>query len=185
MMIGMKLRERKEMDKNIVIGIGNLLFSDDGIGVIAISYLRENYDFKPELELLDGGTLGLNLVQYFLEYDNVFIIDTISIDDEAGTIYKVPSQELLGSGSYKNTAHEVEVVQMLEVCELYDKKAKVTIFGIIPQDIVSVKIGLSNIIKSKFDVLIQTLIKELEGLGVKSLKKYNYSLDKIENDLRN
>ncbi|MEA2099908.1 MAG: hydrogenase maturation protease, partial [Campylobacterota bacterium] len=72
------------MDKNIIIGVGNLLFCDDGIGVIAIKYLEQNYDFNPKIELLDGGTLGFNLAEYFLEYENVFIIDTISTDDEAG-----------------------------------------------------------------------------------------------------
>ena len=143
-------------NKSIVIGIGNLLFCDDGIGVIAIKYLKENFEFTPELELLDGGTLGFNLAEYFLEYDNVFIIDTISTNDKAGEIYKIPSDELLGSGAYKKTAHEVEVIQMLEICELYDKKAEVTIFAIVPDDIKSVKIGLSEILKNKFDILIQT-----------------------------
>jgi len=153
-------------DKNIVIGVGNLLFCDDGIGVLAIKYLQENFKFEPALELLDGGTLGFNLAEYFLEYDNVFIIDTISSSDEAGTIYKIPSDELLGSGSYKNTAHEVEVVQMLEACELYERKAKVTIFGIVPKDIISVKIGLSKTIELKFDELIKLIIHEIEKLGI-------------------
>jgi len=171
-------------NKNIVIGIGNLLFCDDGIGVIAIKYMNENFEFTPELELLDGGTLGFNLAEYFLEYDNVFIIDTISINDKAGEIYKIPSQELLGSGAYKSTAHEVEVIQMLEACELEDKKAKVTIFAIVPEDIQSVKIGLSDILKSKFDILIKTIINEFETLKFKVLKKENVTLDEIIKELK-
>jgi len=171
-------------DKNIVIGIGNLLFCDDGIGVIAVKYLEKNYEFEPSLELLDGGTLGFNLAEYFLEYENVFIIDTISTDDEAGTIYKIPSDKLLGAGSYKKTAHEVEVVQMLEACELYDKKAKITIFGIVPKDITSVEIGLSEVLESKFDMLILSVIKEVKELGVKAIKKDDISLDEIIKKLK-
>jgi len=171
-------------NKNIVIGIGNLLFCDDGVGVIAIKYLKENFEFTPKLELLDGGTLGFNLAEYFLEYDNVFIIDTISVNDEVGEIYKIPSGELLGAGAYKNTAHEVEVVQMLEACELYDKKAKVTIFGIVPQDITSVEVGLSEVLKSKFDVLIQTVINEIENLDVAVMRKDDVSLETIIKKLR-
>ncbi len=162
-------------DKNIAIGIGNLLFCDDGIGIIAIKYLEKNYKFEPTLELLDGGTLGFNLAEYFLEYDNVFLIDTISTDDEAGTIYKIPSEELLGSGAYKKTAHEVEVVQMLEICELYEKKAKITIFGIVPQDIITIKIGLSEVLKSKFNLLIINILKELENLNIQAVKKEDIS----------
>ena len=62
---------------------------------------------------------------------------------------------MLGGGSYKKTAHEVEVVQMLEICELYDKKAKVTVLAIVPEDIQTVQIGLSESLKSKFDKLIK------------------------------
>lgn len=172
------------MAKNIVIGIGNLLFCDDGIGIIAIKYLQDNFIYEPELELLDGGTLGFNLIEYFLNYDNVFIIDTISIDDKAGEIYKIPSHELLGGSSYKNTAHEVEVVQMLESCELYDKKAKITIFGIVAQDIESVKIGLSEVLRDRFDSLIDVLIKEIELLDTKVTRKENISYDEILKEFR-
>jgi len=171
------------MKKNIIIGVGNLLFCDDGIGVFAIKYLKENFNYKPNLELLDGGTLGFNLAQYFLDYDNVFIIDTISIDEEIGTIYKIPSNELLGQRSYKKTAHEVEVIQMLEACELYDKKAKVTIFGIVPEDIYSVKIGLSKVLIDKFDVLIQTIIEEVKLLDVSVTRKNNILLSNIISQL--
>jgi hydrogenase maturation protease len=171
------------MVKNIIIGVGNLLFCDDGIGVIAIAYMKENFAFSPELELLDGGTLGFNLAEYFLEYDNVFIIDTISANDESGTIYKIPSDELLGSSRYKNTAHEVEVVQMLEACELHGKRANVTVFGIIPKDINSIKIGLSESLHVKFEMLIQAVIEEVEGLGVKITRKNNRSLQGIVNEL--
>ncbi|ADN09356.1 HyaD/HybD family hydrogenase maturation endopeptidase [Sulfurimonas autotrophica] len=171
-------------NKNIVIGIGNLLFCDDGIGVIAINYLRKNYEFKQKLELLDGGTLGFNLAEYFLNYDNVFIVDTISIDDKAGEIYKIPSDELLNSSRYKNTAHEVEVVEMLEICELHGKRANITLFGIIPQDINSIGIGLSEVLHRKFDLLIQTLLKEVEILGIEVVKKDNVLLAEIIDELR-
>jgi len=171
------------MAKNIVIGIGNLLFCDDGIGVIATTYLKENFEFTPKLELLDGGTLGFNLIEYFLEYDNVFIIDTISTNNKAGSIYKIPSDELLGSNRYKNTAHEVEVIQILEACQLHEKKANVTIFGIIPQDIVSLKIGLSEVLHTQFEKLIQTVIGEIENLEINTQRKNTKSLEKIIDSL--
>ncbi len=167
------------MAKNIVIGVGNLLFHDDGIGVIAVEYLKQNFSFSSELELLDGGTLGFNLIEYFLEYDNVFIIDTISTDAKAGEIYKIPSTELLGNGGYKNTAHEVEVVSMLEACELYDIKAKVTIFAMVPEDITTVKIGVSQVVSENFNLLIETLLEEIKGLNIKVVDKNTVLLEEI------
>lgn len=170
-------------DKNIVIGVGNILFCDDGIGVFAIKYLEQNYEYIPEIELLDGGTLGFNLHQYFLEYDNVLIIDTISTCRDIGTIYKIPSKELLGGGNYKKTAHEVEVVQMLEICELYEKKAKVTVLAIEPDDIHSVQIGLSEVLKPKFDRFIELIIKEIKNLDIEVIKKGKISLIDIQKEL--
>ncbi|MDD2653181.1 MAG: HyaD/HybD family hydrogenase maturation endopeptidase [Sulfurimonas sp.] len=167
------------MKKIIVIGVGNLLFCDDGVGVIAAQYLRENFIFEPEIAVVDGGTLGFGLFEYFSTYDTVFVVDTISIDDEAGEIYKIPSHELLTLGGYKKSAHEVEVLQMLEICELYDKKADVTIIAVVPEDIATPKIGLSQTIKDVFDSLINIVISELEALGIKAIKKDNFDLSDI------
>ena len=172
------------MAKNIVIGVGNLLFKDDGIGVIAASYLRKNFNYEPELEILDGGTLGLNLIEYFVDYDNVFIIDTISIDEEVGSIYKIPSHELLSGGRYKNTAHEVEVVQMLEAAELHETQANITIFGVVPEDINSVEIGLSKSLVDKFDMLIQAVIKSVEELDIIVTKKADFTPQEIIKELK-
>ncbi|NEW61363.1 hydrogenase maturation protease [Sulfurovum sp. bin170] len=148
--------------KNIVIGLGNILFYDDGIGVFTALYLEKNFIFEPSLTIIDGGTLGIGLIDYFAEYDNVFIIDTISVDDEAGSIYVLPSDELLGLSGQKNTAHEVEVVDMLQRAMLLDKRAEVTIFSIIPQNIEKIEIGLSKVLEDKFELFIAIIIEKLD-----------------------
>ena len=90
--------------KNIVIGVGNMLFKDEGIGIYASEYIKQNYEFDDkELEIIDGGTLGFKLMAYFQEYDNVIILDTVSIEDEVGGIYRLPSDVLLGLGDRKST----------------------------------------------------------------------------------
>ena len=131
--------------RNIVIGVGNMLFKDEGIGIYAAEYIKQNYKFDDEeLEIIDGGTLGFKLMTYFQEYDNVIILDTVSIEDKAGEIYRLPSDVLLGLGNYRKTAHEVEIVEMLEIVSVLDSHANVTIIGIIPEDIISVEIGLTQ-----------------------------------------
>ncbi len=167
------------MKKTAVIGVGNILFFDDGIGVYVVRCLRENYTFEPLVELVDGGALGFGLFEYFREYDDVLLLDALSLEDVAGSIYEIPSHELLGLGGYKKTAHEVEVVQMLEVCELHDAKANITLFGIVPQDITTPKIGLSEVLKGRFELLVQTVIGALEELGVNVVQKGSLDLDAI------
>ena len=172
------------MAKNIVIGVGNLLFLDDGIGVFVAKYLQKNFSFKPDIEILDGGTLGFNLIEYFINYDNVIIVDTISLNEKAGDIFRIPSDELLGHGSYKKTAHEVEVVQMLEACELYDKKANIVVLGIVPENISRVEIGLSDTLKEKFYRFVDAIIDEIKSLDVELTKENNFTFEEIAKELR-
>ena len=167
--------------KNIVIGLGNILFYDDGIGVFTALYLEKNFTFEPPLSIIDGGTLGIGLLEYFAEYDNVFIIDTISIDDKAGSIYVFPSDELLGLHGAKNTAHEVEVVDMLQTALLLDKQADVTVFGILPSDIDKVEIGLSQLLKEEFECFVDTIIEKIEELDIKVSRKDDFLLEEIIN----
>lgn len=157
--------------KNIVIGVGNLLFKDEGVGIYASHFLKENYDFEGDLEIIDGGTLGFKLMTFFQEYDNVLILDTVSIEDEPGSVFRLPSEVLLGLGTYRKTAHEVEIVEMLEICSVLDKHAEVTILGIIPKDIETVKIGLTQFLESKFMDLINQAVSDIEALGIKVSKK--------------
>ncbi len=157
--------------KNIVIGVGNLLFKDEGVGILASKYLEDNYDFEGDLEIIDGGTLGFKLMTYFQDYDNVIILDTVSIEDKPGDIFRLPSDVLLGLGQYRKTAHEVEIVEMLEICSVLEKHAWVTIIGIVPEDIISVEIGLTKTIENKFMGLINQAIIDIEKLDVKVTKK--------------
>ena len=166
--------------KNIVIGVGNMLFKDEGIGIYAAEYISQNYKFDDkDLEIIDGGTLGFKLMTYFQEYDNVIILDTVSIEDEVGSIYRLPSDVLLGLGTYRKTAHEVEIVEMLEIVSVLDSYANVTIIGIMPKDIISVGIGLTATMEDKFEEFILNGIKEIESLGIKATKVKNILIPDI------
>lgn len=164
------------MQKTIIVGVGNILFKDEGIGVFAAEYIKQNYSFDGEIEIIDGGTLGFKLMGYFQEYDNVIILDTVSIEDKAGSIYRLPSDVLLGLGNYRKTAHEVEVVEMLEIVSMLESHANVTIIGIIPEDIESVEIGLTDTMEQAFGAFVDSVIKETEGLGYKATKIGNRSI---------
>lgn len=169
--------------KNIVVGVGNVLFKDEGVGIYASKFLEANYEFDSDLEIIEGGTLGFKLMAYFQEYDNVIILDTVSIEDKAGEIFRLPSDVLLGLGQYRKTAHEVEIVEMLEICSVLDKHAEVTILGIIPEDIVSVEIGLTKTIEDRFEEFTLQAIKEIESIGIKAVKKDEKTVKQIAQEL--
>ncbi|MDC7242793.1 MAG: hydrogenase maturation protease, partial [Sphaerochaetaceae bacterium] len=102
--------------KIAIVGVGTVIYQDEGIGVYAQRYLRDNYTFEGDVTIVDGGVLGFQLMTYYQDYDKVVIVDTITMEDDIGSLYNLPAEELLGLGSYKQTAHEVEIVEMLEIC---------------------------------------------------------------------
>ncbi len=168
-----------------IVGVGNILFKDEGIGIYAAKFLESNYSFSEGVEVIDGGTLGFKLMRYYQDYDRVLIIDTVSIKDEPGAVYNLPSEALLGLGSYRQTAHEVEVVEMLEICSFLEKMAQVSVIGMVPEDIESVEISLSDSVKERFDLLINEILKELKQEGVEIEKKGSKKIDEIINEYAN
>lgn len=166
--------------RTAVVGVGTIIFQDEGVGVFAQKYIEENYTFESDVTMVDGGVLGFQLMTYYQDYDKVLILDTITIDDKAGSIYNLPAEELLGLGSYKQTAHEVEVAEMLEICSMLEKMAEVNIIGIVPHDIQKVKVGLTDILKDNFQFFVDAALKELERAGIRYFKNRNeVTLDEI------
>lgn len=157
--------------KTAVIGVGNILFMDEGVGVYAGRMLKENYIFEPEVEIVDGGTLGFKLMDYFEDYDRVVILDTVSIDDRPGSVYDLPAEALMGLGDYRKTVHEVEVVGMLEICSMLDRMAEVSVMGIIPEDIKTVEINLTEQVKQGLPLLLEKSVATLQDAGISVRKK--------------
>jgi len=167
--------------KIAIVGAGNVMFKDEGVGIYAIRYLQENYEFDGDITLVDGGVLGFQLMVYYQEYERVIIMDTITMhDDEPGSIYNIPSEQLLGLGSYKQTAHEVEIVEMLEICSLLDNFSDTTIVGIVPEDIIEVETNLTDTLKKEFKNFVNTTLKELDKMGETYHKKdTEFTLEQI------
>lgn len=160
------------MQKIAIIGAGTVIYQDEGVGVYGARYIEENYDFTNfDVTIVDGGVLGFQLMTYYQEYDKVIILDTITMDDSVGSIYNLPSEELLGLGSYKQTAHEVEIVEMLEICSLLEKMAEVNIIGIVPKDIETVVVGLTPEMKENFPLFVKSALDELAKVGINPTKK--------------
>lgn len=154
------------MNELAILGVGNILEKDDGIAIYATKYLELNYSFVPALDIINGGVEGINLLNMFMEYKHIIILDAIEIDDECGSIYHIPSHELTGYGLNSGGAHEIGVLQCFDILELMDKDIpKSSVLGIIPE-IIDVEIGLSDLITNKFDIYVKTLLDILEKEGI-------------------
>ena len=166
----------------IVLGIGNVLQKDDGLGVYASTYLNHNYSFSEEVQIINGGVEGINLLNIFMDNDRILILDTIEIEDEPGSIYAIPSHELSGRGINSGGAHEIGVIQCLDMLELQGKTLpEATIFGIVP-DTVTFDIALSTVLLKAFDGYINSVLLFLEKENIFAKQKASpVSLQKIIN----
>ncbi len=151
--------------KFALIGIGNILQKDDGIALFATKYLEVNYTFSPELDIIHGGVEGMNLLNFFLEYEELLFLDTVCITDKAGTIYHIPTQELSSSSLTHKGAHEVGFLECLDMLELMDEKIPdSSVLGIVP-DSLSLEVGLSESLLETFDTYVQSVLKVVKEKG--------------------
>lgn len=165
------------MNKKVaLIGSGNVFFKDEGIGLYGAKYLKENYEFSPSIDIVDGGTLGFKLMPLLQEYDAVIIINTASDEEkEVGEISIKTTDEFLNGSLVKKTANEVEIAEMLQICSLTENMAQTTVISIVPEDIIAVEVSISAALLKKWPMYIESVIKQLESLGITALKKEKYS----------
>lgn len=153
--------------KRALIGSGNAFFKDEGIGLYAVKYIKEKYSFKPEVDFVDGGTLGFLLMPLLQEFDEVMIVNTASDDEKnAGEITIKTCDEFLDGDLIKKTANEVEIAEMLQICSLTENMANTTVISIVPEDIISVNVGLSDSLKTAWPKYIKTILAMIEHSGV-------------------
>jgi hydrogenase maturation protease len=160
-------------NKLTIVGVGNVLQLDDGIGVYAISYLEQNYTFSPAIKCINGGVEGMGLLNLLSETDHMIILDAVEIDDEAGSIYVIPAEELSGYGLSSGGAHEIGILQCFDMLELQGKPTpKATVIGIVPYKVLF-DIALSTELEAHFDRYIRTILHHLSTLGYDAYARKN------------
>ena len=170
------------MNTNVaLIGSGNAFFMDEGIGLYAGKYLKENFTYEPALDIVDGGTLGFRLMPLLQEYEYVIIANTSSDDSKAiGTIDVMSGDELIANQGIKKTANEVEITEMLQICSMASHCAQSTMISIVPEDIISVCVDVTPALRTGWDRYIEVIIEELAKCGITATRKSDVmSLDEI------
>jgi len=135
------------MSKTAIIGVGNKLMGDDGVGVHVVEYLRANEGlFATDIDILDAGTGGMNLLHIMEEYDHAIIIDAADFGGRPGEIrsFKVNDNIRLADDSAQISLHGTSLAGILELAKKLEKKMpKITIVAIQPKTIAP-SLSLSN-----------------------------------------
>jgi hydrogenase maturation protease len=159
--------------KIALIGIGNILFYDEGMGAYLAKYIQDNYQIPDNLTVIEGGTLGFTLMTYYQEYDKVIIVGTSSKEASVGTIFSENDKEIIADeNTTRKTANEAEITMMLEICSFHEDMGEVQLISMVAKDIIEVKNGLTKEVLKNMPNLVEATIKELENSQIE-LKRNN------------
>lgn len=165
--------------KVLVLGIGNVMFGDEGIGVHLAMAIKQSYKFSSNshsLDFVDGGTLAIALTPIISEYDYMIVIDCISADDSSiGDVYFFDIDNMPPKIRWDGSAHEIEMLGTLELMAINGDRPKGKILGIVPARVEPTTFKLSDEITKGSKVAENTLINHLKELGFTCEKIASFS----------
>lgn len=149
-----------------VLGIGNVLWADEGFGVRCIETLQQRYEFAPHVQLIDGGTQGLYLVQHVQQADRLLIFDAIDYGLPPGELKLIEDEDVPRfMGAKKMSLHQTgfqEVLMLAQLTEHYP--AQVLLIGCQPEEIDDYGGSLRPAVKQA--------LEDALALGVEALRRW-------------
>lgn len=160
------------MNTNIlVLGVGNILYTDEGAGVRLVEMLQRDYDFSDNVTLMDGGTLGTRLMDYIMDASLLIVADAVTAGDEPGAIYRLTGDDLRKSLAFKNSMHQTDLVDTLIMCEIAGNRPEAVVIGIEPFDYDTMSDELSPTVKGRLPVMAEEVLREIVDAGGSYSKK--------------
>ncbi len=154
-----------------LIGLGNILLSDEGVGVHAVEALKKKFDFPEEVRLIDGGTLGLDLLPLIEGVERILFIDAADLKKEPGAIAVIEDQEIPALLEPKLSLHHVGLSDLLFASRFMgNQPAQIVLVGMQPETM-EVGLDLSPTIVRRLGELLEVIVGKLREWGVEVKKK--------------
>jgi len=163
-----------------ILSVGNVLQKDEGVTLYASKYLETNYSFYPRIDIIHGGIEGMSLLNIFTQYEEIFVLDVIGIDDnDAGALYHFPMSKFRDLGT-NGSAGELGVLECLNMLERRGQTLpEVNLLAIVP-DIIDKGMGLSTALEHAFESYILMLVNTIEKKGFTcGIKHEKQTLDSV------
>jgi len=149
----------------LVLGIGNVLLTDEGVGVRALNELERRYTFPENVELLDGGTAGIELLRHIRNRDYLIIIDAMKFDQEPGTVSRVEGQDVPAAFRTRISPHQLGLSDLLAAAMLTDELPKnLVLFGVEPESL-NIGLDLTDTVEASLEKLTGAILEELRSIG--------------------
>jgi len=155
----------------VVLGIGNILMHDDGVGIHLIRKLEENYIFEPQVPLIDGGTMGSELLPYF-EADKIVIVDAVNFDEAPGFVGIIENDDILTRLTTKLSMHHLGLTDVLSQVKLLGiTPAEIYLVGVQPEPLIEMNMKLSDAVAAQLDKMVEIVMLKLDEWGIESRLK--------------
>jgi hydrogenase maturation protease len=149
----------------LVLGLGNLLCGDDGLGIAALERLRERFAVSEDVALVDGGTLGLALLPTLESASRVWILDAVAADAPPGSLVALAGEEVEPALRERLSPHQIGVADLLDALHWRGTWPRsLRVLGLVPASL-ALGIGLSPPVAHGIDGLVRAVARELEGAG--------------------
>lgn len=152
-------------DRVLVLGLGNVLLGDDGLGPVALARLEHDYRFAPEVRLVDGGTLGLTLLDELAQAKHAILVDAVATGEAPGTLVRLDGDAVRDAVRERLSVHQVGVADLLDVARLVGcYPDSVVLLGLVPGSI-SLHVGRTAAVESALSGLVSAVAREVRSLG--------------------
>ena len=155
-----------------ILGIGNILLTDEGFGVRVIEKLFDEYEFPDHVAVVEGGVLGIHLLGTLSKTDHLIVVDAVKNKQPPGTLYRMEKDDLPERILMKNSLHQTDFLETLTLCEMIDKAPQtIVVLGAEPEDIVTHSVELTPVVAAQVDRTVARVLGELDRLGVSYEKR--------------
>jgi hydrogenase maturation protease len=156
----------------LVLGIGNLLWADEGFGVRCVETLHQRYQLPQCVSLLDGGTQGMYLLDSVCDADHVLVLDAIDYKLAPGTLRVFRDAEVPVWADTKMSLHQATFQELLSLARLRDRfPEKITLIGVQPDVLDDLGGSLSPAVRARLDEAVELAVAELQGWGIEAVPR--------------
>lgn len=153
------------MPAALVLGVGNILMQDEGVGVRVLEWLQAHYTPPPDVKLVDGGTMGLDLLHYLQGIDHLLILDAVESGHPPGQITTLTGEDVPAFLGMKISPHQIGVQDLLATAQLMGyTPPEIVILGVQP-DWLSVGLDMSPAVAAQVEPLARMAVNRLEQWG--------------------
>ena len=160
----------------LVLGLGNILLGDEGVGVRVVEAMAADYTFDPAVDLVDGGTSGMDMIDIVAERDHVIVVDAVNTGAAPGTVVRLTGGAVPAFFRNRISPHQLGLSDLLAALALMDRSPKdLTLIGCVPQSMATA-LELTPTVAARVPEMLAMLVDTLAGLGVQGGKRRLVSL---------